>query len=101
MSKFLENVSGLDATGLTNDIAVAWMNPTNADFRSVLILARENGPPGGTPTNGMTYSVGQSIGDGEVVYNASSSPGATVEWLHTGLGGDKSLQNRKVFVASR
>jgi len=66
------NVTGLSvvnpATG--GQLNLSWANPGDADLNGILIIRRQGGIPTGTPVAGTTYSVGNIIGDGTVVYAA-------------------------------
>ncbi|MHC5053532.1 MAG: FG-GAP-like repeat-containing protein [Planctomycetota bacterium] len=70
------DVTGLVLTPSNGQVALAWTNPPDADFAGVIVLRRMGSPPSGTPTAGATYTAGDTIGDGEVVYVGAGFDGA-------------------------
>jgi len=63
------DVSNFTASNPTaNSISLSWNNPTDADFTGTLILRKMGSAPTGTPTNHTTYSIGNTVGDGIVVF---------------------------------
>jgi len=63
------------ATGGDGVVTLKWTNPQSGTYPGVLILRKVGGYPTGTPVNGTPYTVGQTIGDGTVIY--STSPGVS------------------------
>jgi hypothetical protein len=80
------NVTAQTATPDDGAVALAWTYPADADVAGVLVLRRTAGTPSGTPTAGTTYTVGQAIDDGTVVYVSSgAAPGSAGAWSEEGL----------------
>ena len=69
-------------------IVLAWRNPFDGDYAGVLVLRRVGDEPTGAPTDGTTYSAGNALGDGFVVYvgtGSDSIPGDRSTWTDDGL----------------
>jgi hypothetical protein len=80
------NVTAQPATGDDGAVALAWTYPADLDVQGVLVLRSTAGTPGGTPSAGTTYTAGQSVGDGTVVYVGSgATPGGAGAWSDQGL----------------
>jgi hypothetical protein len=80
------NVTAQTATPDDGAVELAWTHPSDTDVAGVLILRSAAGTPGGTPAAGTDYTVGQSIGDGTVVYvSGSATPGGAGAWSDQGL----------------
>ncbi len=47
-------------------VTLEWLNPTDFDFAGVLVLRRLGSPVNATPTDSVTYSVGDTIGSNTV-----------------------------------
>lgn len=56
------NITKLTSTSGDLFVTEEWVNPANADFAGVLVLAQVGTAVTDTPTNGTTYNVGDSIG---------------------------------------
>ena len=62
-------------------VSVAWTNPVDADFSSVIVLRRTVSAVTDTPTEGATYTVGNTIGSSTV----ACVVGVTGSCVDTGL----------------
>ena len=60
------NVTGSTATAGNAQVALAWTNPGGADLGSIVVLRRATSAVGDTPTEGATYTVGNTIGSSTV-----------------------------------
>ena len=79
-----DDVSGLFTIPEDTQVTVGWTNPPAADFEGVLIVRRLGGAPTGTPVDTNTYTVGESLGNGEVVYvgiGTDGTPGQDSLWV--------------------
>lgn len=74
-------VSGAVATGV-----VKWTNPGDPDFVGALIV-RSSSPLAWTPTDGVSYFIGDSIGGGTVVHRAGDNHSAVGFLPNLGSGG--------------
>ncbi len=82
------NVSGVSIRAPNAWVDIAWTNPPAADFEGVLMLRKVGGVPVGAPSTGTVYVVGESLGDGVVVFNGTGSdglPGAGSNWADTNV----------------
>ena len=80
------NVTSVTATPDDGAVALAWTHPSDTDVQGVLVLRSTAGTPGGTPSAGTTYTAGQTVGDGTVVYvSSSATPGGVGAWSDQGL----------------
>jgi len=61
------NPSGFGGTPGDGQVALSWTNPGDGDFAQVIIL-RSTAAISDAPTEGATYSVGNTIGASSVVY---------------------------------
>ncbi|MCE9615162.1 MAG: hypothetical protein K8T26_12865 [Lentisphaerae bacterium] len=76
--------------GGKNQIKVTWTHASGEELAGVLILRRSGAAPTGAPSNTVTYTAGQALGDGVVAYvgwGTNSTPGEASEYLDTGLAG--------------
>ncbi|MCL5674862.1 MAG: C25 family cysteine peptidase [Candidatus Omnitrophica bacterium] len=74
------------ATPGNSQITLNWQTlPPNQT--GILILRKVGGYPTSQPTNGTTYTVGQSIGDGTIVYVDGATP---LSYIDTGLTNGKA-----------
>src|SRR4030095_9572515 len=60
------NVTGATATSGNTQVTLAWTNPPASDLGTILVLRRVGSAVGDTPTEGATYSVGNTIGSSTV-----------------------------------
>jgi hypothetical protein len=84
------DVTGLTLTPSDGRIDLAWTNPPDADFAGVLVLRRLGSSPSGTPSDITSYTAGDFIGDGQVVYvgvGSSGTPGAVSDWQDDTVAG--------------
>ncbi len=83
-------VTDVRASGFEDDAILTWINSVSADFAGVLILRRSgSSSPTGTPTDSTSYTAGNVIGNGQVVYvgpGNDANPGAASGWTETGIG---------------
>ena len=56
------NVTGATATGGDQQITVAWTNPADSDLAAIVVLRRAGAAVATTPTEGVNYFVGDTIG---------------------------------------
>ena len=56
------NVTGATATGGNAQITVAWTNPADSDLQQVVVLRRAGAAVAATPTEGVNYFVGDTVG---------------------------------------
>ncbi|GEM_PF-3193691 len=75
----IDNLSPNDVTGTSttpgsNQVTVNWTNP-GGDFSNVIVVRSTSTPNTGTPAEGATYNVGDTLpsGNGRVIYNLSDS----------------------------
>ena len=83
-----DDPSGGTAAGGDRLVILSWTNPPQAEYAGVLILRRQGAMPTGTPSPKRTYTAGETIGDGSVVYVGTAGPGvpgAAASWTNTGL----------------
>ncbi|MCE9616096.1 MAG: DUF1565 domain-containing protein [Lentisphaerae bacterium] len=74
------DVSGFLMSSGDTWVQLAWTNPPTPDLAGVLVLRRIGAAPTAIPSPTATYLVGDSIGDGVVVYNAAGMPGVPTGW---------------------
>jgi len=66
------NVTGATATAGSSQVNLSWTNPVDGDLSSVIVLRRTGGAVADTPTEGSSYSVGNTIGSSTVACVASA-----------------------------
>ncbi|MBT3198354.1 MAG: hypothetical protein HN350_00400, partial [Phycisphaerales bacterium] len=67
------NITGLHALGGDGQVDLNWTKPSDSDLSGVVIVRRAGSAPATGPANGVSYSVGSSIGGGTVIYNADGA----------------------------
>ena len=82
------NVTAASCTAGTEQVTLAWTNPADADFNSVIVL-RDTAAVGDTPVEGTTYVVGNGVGGSTVACATGTSP-----CTDTGLTGGTAYHYR-------
>ena len=54
------------ATAASTQVLLAWTNPADSDLGTIVVLRRAGAVVGDTPTEGATYSVGNTVGSSTV-----------------------------------
>ena len=60
------NVSNATATAASTQVLLAWTNPADSDLGTIVVLRRAGAVVGDTPAEGVTYSVGNTVGSSTV-----------------------------------
>ena len=60
------NVSSATATAASTQVLLAWTNPADSDLGTIVVLRRAGAVVGDTPAEGVTYSVGNTVGSSTV-----------------------------------
>ena len=67
------SVSWFYSLSPASEVVLTWINPTDLDFYSTLVIRKKGAYPTYTPATGEVLSVGQEVAPGEfVIYNAST-----------------------------
>jgi hypothetical protein len=88
------NVTASTATAGVSQVALAWTNPADADLASIIVLRRAGSAVGDTPTEGATYSAGNTIGSSTVACVVSAP---TASCTDAGLTGGTAY-HYKIFT---
>lgn len=67
------NVSNATTTPGSGQVLIEWTNPVDSDFSNVIVVKSTSTPNSGTPTEGASYNVGDSLGNGTVIYNSNAT----------------------------
>ncbi len=67
------NVSLVTSTSGDLRVTLQWSNPTDSDFDGVLVLQKQGSAVDAAPTDGQSYSVGDTIGTGNTVVCVTSA----------------------------
>lgn len=67
------NVTGTSTTPGSQQVKIDWTNPVDSDFSNVIVVKSTSTPNNGTPTEGQTYNVSDSLGNGTVIYNSNDA----------------------------
>jgi len=79
-------VSGTSGTPSNQQVQLNWTNPGDGDFAGVVVLRRASSVVGDNPTEGVSYSVGNTIGSSTVAcVEDSSSTSCTDTGLNNGV----------------
>ena len=60
------NVTNATATAASTQVLLAWTNPADSDLGTIVVLRRAGAVVGDTPAEGVTYSVGNTVGSSTV-----------------------------------
>ncbi len=60
------NVTSTSGSTGIEQVSLSWTNPADADFSQIVVLRRANSSVSDTPTEGTTYSVGNTVGSSTV-----------------------------------
>jgi hypothetical protein len=71
-----------------DQIELAWTDPGDVDFAEVIIVRRLNAPVTGTPTEGTTYIVGNTLDPGDDIVFVGTD--AASPWTDTGVSNGQS-----------
>ncbi len=63
-------VTSFTLSGARNKIYLFWDNPTDSDFQGVLILRKDKEFISEAPSDGITYQIGEKIGESQVIFNS-------------------------------
>ena len=77
------NASGTVASATS--VNLSWTTPGDGDFNSVVVLSATSSPVADSPTEGTTYSVGQTVGGSRVACVVSSAPSVTASCTDSNL----------------
>ena len=88
------NVTASTATAGNTQVALAWTNPGDADLGTIVVLRRATSAVGDTPTEGATYTVGNTIGASTVACVVTAP---TASCTDTGLS-NGTVYHYKVFA---
>ncbi|MBI4993214.1 MAG: fibronectin type III domain-containing protein, partial [Candidatus Magasanikbacteria bacterium] len=87
------NVTSTSGTAGNTQVSLNWTNPADSDFHSVVVLRRASTAVTDTPTEGITYIVGNTIGS-SIVACVSASPATNC--VDTGLS-NGTAYHYKIF----